>query len=880
MKTENPRPIYLKDYKVPNFLVEDIHLTFELEDHKTIVSSKITFHKNPESNEGNQLFLNGEHMELISVAIDGENLNTEGYEKSEKGLLIKETKDKFLLEITNQIDPANNKALEGLYKSGNIFCTQNEPEGFRRITYYLDRPDVMAKFTTKIIGDKKKYPIMLSNGNPIAKGELDNGKHWIEWEDPFKKPAYLYALVAGDLGLVKDTFTTMSGREIALEIYVDKGNEDKCDHAMESLKKSMKWDEQRYSLEYDLDIYMIVAVDSFNMGAMENKGLNIFNTSCVLAKQETATDNDFLSVEGVIGHEYFHNWTGNRVTCRDWFQLTLKEGLTVFRDQEFSSDMNSRAVKRIEDVGIVRDYQFQEDSGPTAHPIKPDQYIQMNNFYTLTVYDKGAEVIRMIQTFLGVDGFRKGMDKYFELFDGQAVTTEDFIHAMSVANNNFDFTQFKSWYSQAGTPQLTLDWKYSDGEYSLTVTQMTPSTPGQVEKLPLHMPIAIGLVNSKGEDLPLKLKDSSNQNFIERGVLEIRKEKETFVFTGINEEPTLSFNREFSAPIKVKAPYTNDQLLFLMANDNDNFNKYEAAQMYAKELLKKTVIDVQSNNELKVDQRFIEAYGSLLNDKNIDDYFRSLVLTLPTIKTIASEFEVYDFQSVIKAKDFVMTEIAKKLEDTLLENYNSREEKSFDVRPESIGRRSTRNKCLNLLVLTEKEEYFKLAYEQRANATNMTDEIAALNALVDYKNEYKDKAFSEFYKKWKNETLVMQKWLSTQALSHCDDTLDKVKELENDEVFNFEVPNILRSLVGVFGGHNLKQFHRADGKSYEYISERVLKVDKINPDIASRIAKSSFSDFKKLPQNLQKLMKVELDKIIATEKLSDNTYEIVSKILK
>ena len=509
MKTENPRPIYLKDYKVPNFLVEDIHLTFELEDHKTIVSSKITFHKNPESNEGNQLFLNGEHMELISVAIDGENLNTEGYEKSEKGLLIKETKDKFLLEITNQIDPANNKALEGLYKSGNIFCTQNEPEGFRRITYYLDRPDVMAKFTTKIIGDKKKYPIMLSNGNPIAKGELDNGKHWIEWEDPFKKPAYLYALVAGDLGLVKDTFTTMSGREIALEIYVDKGNEDKCDHAMESLKKSMKWDEQRYSLEYDLDIYMIVAVDSFNMGAMENKGLNIFNTSCVLAKQETATDNDFLSVEGVIGHEYFHNWTGNRVTCRDWFQLTLKEGLTVFRDQEFSSDMNSRAVKRIEDVGIVRDYQFQEDSGPTAHPIKPDQYIQMNNFYTLTVYDKGAEVIRMIQTFLGVDGFRKGMDKYFELFDGQAVTTEDFIHAMSVANNNFDFTQFKSWYSQAGTPQLTLDWKYSDGEYSLTVTQMTPSTPGQVEKLPLHMPIAIGLVNSKGEDLPLKLKDLS-----------------------------------------------------------------------------------------------------------------------------------------------------------------------------------------------------------------------------------------------------------------------------------------------------------------------------------------------------------------------------------
>ncbi|MGZ3733260.1 MAG: aminopeptidase N, partial [Parachlamydiaceae bacterium] len=560
-------------------MIKKVHLCFDLEDEKTLVTSKMDFIRNPESTSNFSLVLNGEELKLHSIKLDGRLLSDAEYDVDEKILTIHNPPQAFTLQIENEINPKKNTALEGLYKSGGIFCTQNEPEGFRRITYFLDRSDVMAKYTTKIMADQKRYPILLSNGNEIGRGSLDNGRHWVEWQDPFAKPSYLFALVAGDLGLVSDTFTTMSGRKIDLRIYCDKGNEGKCAHAMQSLIKAMRWDEEVFGLEYDLDIYMIVAVDAFNMGAMENKGLNIFNTSCVLGDPSTATDANYARIETVIAHEYFHNWTGNRVTCRDWFQLTLKEGLTVFRDQEFSSDMQSRAVKRIEDVMTLRGRQFAEDAGPTAHPIKPKSYLEVNNFYTATVYNKGAEVIRMIQTLIGKEVFCRGITKYFELYDGQAVTTEDFIYAMEQVSGR-NFTQFRRWYSQAGTPIVEIDSQYDANKktLSLCVKQRCEPTADNSEKEPFHFPLALGLLGKDGHDLPLQIAGKR----LSQSLIEIAQPEETFVFENVEELPVLSINRNFAAPIKIEMDVSKSDLLFLMAHDSDPFNRWEAGQKLAK----------------------------------------------------------------------------------------------------------------------------------------------------------------------------------------------------------------------------------------------------------------------------------------------------------
>ncbi|MBK26855.1 MAG: aminopeptidase N [Halobacteriovorax sp.] len=879
MKTETPQTIHLKDYKKPTYTITDIHLTFDLHDTQTKVKTKMSV-ESTGVEKGAPLVLNGEQLVFKKASIDGAQLEASRLELGDDLLTIKDVPEKFTLEIENEINPEANKALDGLYKSGSIFCTQNEPEGFRRITYYIDRPDVMAKFTTKVIADKKLYPVLLSNGNPLERGDLDGGKHFVVWEDPFPKPSYLYALVAGDLGLVKDTYKTMSGREIALEIFCDKGNEDKCGHAMESLKKSMKWDEDTYGLEYDLDIYMIVAVDSFNMGAMENKGLNIFNSAYVLAKPETATDDNFLGIEGVVGHEYFHNWTGNRITCRDWFQLTLKEGLTVYRDQEFSSDMNSAAVKRIQDVDILRNHQFREDAGPTAHPIKPPSYIEINNFYTSTVYDKGAEVIRMIETFLGKEGFRRGMDKYFELYDGRAVTTEDFIHAMSIANSNYDFEQFKLWYAQAGTPQIDVKWNYDASEkvYTLTVIQSCPPTPEHDEKRPFHFPLRVALLGKTGNELPLNLVDKKGQPQIEEGILHMRSETETYIFTGVEEEPTLSINRGFSAPLKVYTPYKESDLIFLLGNDTDQFNRYEAAQLMGQRLVYHNLKEKHDGKELTLDADYIEAWGKVLGDESLDGLIKSEILSLPSESILQQGHSPIDYKGLHEVRRWMKGELAKAHRELLQKTYDGLNiEKPYKLDPKSMGERSLKNVCLSFLAVLDDEAAHELCYSQFSKATNMTEEIAALSFLINCNTDLSKKAVNEFYEKWKHETLVMQKWLGVQASCRFDSTLDRVLELENDSVYDKTVPNLLRSLLGGFA-RNAVQFHREDGAGYKFLAKKILEIDKINPQMASGLA-GIFRDYKRLNESAKGKMKVELEALKETEGLSKNTYEIVSKIL-
>ena len=572
--TQQPQAKYRHDYRAPDYQITDIDLTFDLDAEKTVVTaiSQAVRHGAPDA----PLRLDGEDLTLVSIHVN--DAPWAAYKEEEGALIISDLPERFTLRIVNEISPAANTALEGLYQSGDALCTQCEAEGFRHITWYLDRPDVLPRFTTKIIADKSKYPFLLSNGNRVAQGELENGRHWVQWQDPFPKPCYLFALVAGDFDVLRDTFTTRSGREVALELYVDRGNLDRAPWAMTSLKNSMKWDETRFGLEYDLDIYMIVAVDFFNMGAMENKGLNIFNSKYVLARTDTATDKDYLDIERVIGHEYFHNWTGNRVTCRDWFQLSLKEGFTVFRDSEFSADMNSRTVKRVEDVAFLRTNQFAEDAGPMAHPVRPDSFIEISNFYTLTVYEKGSEVVRMIHTLLGAEGFRKGSDLYFQRHDGQAVTCDDFVKAMEDANG-VDLTQFKRWYSQSGTPRLAVEGEYDAAarRYTLTVRQSCPPTPGQPSKEPFVIPLELGLLDGQGHELPLRLEGEAVAQGGNR-VLAVTEAEQRFVFVEVPEQPLPSLLRGFSAPVKLSFPYSRDQLLFLMQHDSDGFNRWEAGQ--------------------------------------------------------------------------------------------------------------------------------------------------------------------------------------------------------------------------------------------------------------------------------------------------------------
>lgn len=877
MKATSPQTIFLKNYTPPQFLIKTVDLCFWLDNTQTRVTSKMKLERHQES-DAQELFLNGEELKLLSLKRDGQELKEgDDYRLEAEGLTVFGMPASCELEVENMINPESNKALSGLYKSGSIFCSQNEPEGFRRITYYADRPDVMAKFSTKIIADKKDFPVLLSNGNPVDSGDLEDGQHFVTWEDPFPKPSYLYALVAGDLGLVQERYRTTSGKNIELRIYCDKGNEPKCDHAMKSLIESMRWDEKRFGLEYDLDIYMIVAVDSFNMGAMENKGLNIFNSAFVLADPKTATDQNFLGIESVIGHEYFHNWTGNRITCRDWFQLTLKEGLTVFRDQEFSSDLNSRAVQRIQDVASLRSRQFVEDAGPTAHPIKPDSYMEINNFYSATIYEKGAEVIRMIHTLLGERGFRKGMDKYFELFDGQAVTTQDFIYAMSVANDDFDFEQFKLWYSQAGTPEVNVEFKQDlkDKTVTLTVEQTCPETPGQKEKAPFHIPFMVGLVGEMGQEMSLQLKGGTGRP-LERGLLQLKERKETFVFENIAEKVVPSLNRNFSAPIKLKTNLTRADLLFLMAHDNNEFNRFESAQVLMADMMEELLrVD---KSEWKLDSSFSEAFGKLMKDTELDPAAKALILTLPQEGSLHQRQETLLIDETNEVREWLKEQLALAHSQQMQNLYNFLDERGeYRLDPVSIGKRSLRNCVMSYLSTLKDEQVDQQIFKLFDESSNMTDEIAGLSLLVASNSKHQKQALQKFYEKWKHETLVMQKWISVQTANMGEEVFNRIPELENDDVYDKTVPNLVRSIFrGFLGNH--KQFHDKTGKGYKLVVDRMLEIDSINPQMAAGLCRG-FGVYKKLDDNRKALLKEQLERVLKTSSISKNTYEVVSKIL-
>ena len=864
MRTENaPQTKFLKDYTKPDFEIENIHLTFDIRDGVTTVRAKTVFKR--ANADASALVLDGQELTLKSVSLDGEKLADNRYSVDDDTLTVHDVPDHFTLEVENDIHPEKNTALEGLYSSGGNYCTQCESEGFRKITYYLDRPDVMTKFTTRIEADKK-YPILLSNGNCIDKGDLDGGRHYAVWEDPFVKPAYLFALVAGDLAHIHDTFTTMSGRDVDLYIYVNKGNEDKCAHAMKALKDSMKWDEEKYGREYDLNIFNIVAVNDFNFGAMENKSLNIFNSKLVLAKPETATDADYLAIEGVVAHEYFHNWTGNRITCRDWFQLSLKEGLTVFRDQCFSGDMNSHAVQRIDDVEQLRNFQFPEDASPMAHPIRPDNYIEINNFYTATVYEKGAEIIRMIHTLLGEENYRKGTDLYFERHDGQAVTCDDFVQCMQDASG-VDLTHFKLWYSQAGTPTLTVSSAYdaASKKFSLTLRQDIPDTPGQTNKKPMHLPVKTGLLGKDGQDL---LPEGSK-------VLHLTEKEQTFTFDNIAEKPVPSVLRGFSAPVKVKSDLSDDDLLFLMAHDSDGFNRWDAGQMY----LQRLILGIAGGAEKKLSSACIDAFGALVNDKETDRALLAKALSLPSDTYLAQLMDVVDVDGLHDARQFVAQEIGRTYLTPLTALYQANVDNGpYAPDPVSVGKRRLKTAALRLIQAADEEAAVKLAAAQYAEATNMTDKVAALAILTDTQTPEREKAFKDFYSTWKHEPLVLDKWFSLQAVADRDDAVEDVAALTSHPDFTYKNPNRLRALMGSFSFANQKWFHRKDGAGYRLLADTVIKVNALNPSTAARLL-TPMRQWQRYDSARKVLMEQELKRILAEKDISNDVYEIVSKSL-
>lgn len=877
MKSDTPKPIYLADYRPPDYLIDSINLYFELEDEKTKVHSKLSV-KRSNTIGHPPLVLNGEQMKLLSVKVDGKRLDESHYQVDEKTLTISSLPESCILEISNEINPQKNTALDGLYKSGGIFCTQNEPEGFRRITYFLDRPDVMAKYTTTIVADKKKYPLLLSNGNLTGRGDLEDGRHWAKWEDPFSKPCYLFALVAGDLGYIQSNYVTRSGRTIPLMIYCDKGNESKCHHAMDSLIKSMKWDEDVFGLEYDLDIYMIVAVDSFNMGAMENKGLNIFNTNCVMADPASATDDNYTRVEKVIAHEYFHNWTGNRITCRDWFQLTLKEGLTVFRDQEFSADMGSRPVQRIEDVQALREVQFSEDAGPMSHPIKPSSYIQINNFYTMTVYKKGAEIIRMIEKIIGHETFCKGITKYFELYDHQAVTTEDFVYAMELVSGK-DLTQFKRWYSQSGTPKVQLSFHYDQAakKFEMTVEQSLPPTADQNEKTPFYFPFEVGLLSEKGEVLSFSLPGSPEAST--STTLCISKEKESFVFHNVESRPIASVNRGFSAPIIVDAPYGRHDYTALMAYDSDHFNRWDACQELAAQSILEMVQNLEEGSDPDLDEGFIEAFGVILNDKSLDKAFKAKLLKLPSEEVLQQRQKVIDFDGIHLMREYAILELATRYEKEFKELYEEcHTTASYSYDPLSIGNRALKNLALAYLTSTYNNAHTQLCFEQFLSAKNMTDQFAALSLLTDIDCSQRKEALDHFYQTWKKDILVMCKWLSVQAFSKLDGTLEVVQNLTHDPIFDYKIPNLLRALFLSFIENHV-HFNVNTGEGYAFLADTIVFLDPMNSQMAAKLA-LGFKKYSKLDKLRKKAMKQQLERILSQKELSSNVYEIVSKTLQ
>ncbi|MCP4500345.1 MAG: aminopeptidase N [Deltaproteobacteria bacterium] len=885
MQDASSRTIYLKDYQAPSFWVDGVELTFFLDENDTKVDAKITFVRNPDVDVAADLTLVGsadakDSGALLAISIDGKELSKEAYVLDDETLTLKDVPDRFVLETSRQLDPDNNKSLDGLYRSSGNFCTQCEAEGFRKITWFIDRPDVMTAYKVKLIGDKEKSPVLLSNGNLVEKGDLADGKHFCVWEDPFKKPSYLFALVAGQLVERHDTFETMTGKKVDLHVWVEEGNLEKTVHCMESLKKSMTWDEEVFGREYDLNIFNLVAVGDFNMGAMENKSLNVFNTKYVLADPETATDTDFAGIEGVVGHEYFHNWSGNRITCRDWFQLSLKEGFTVFRDQEFSADMGSRAVKRIDDVMRLRAAQFPEDKGPTAHPVRPDAYQEINNFYTVTIYEKGAEVVRMYHTLLGAELFRKGSDLYFERHDGQAVTCDDFFNCMQEVSGR-DLSQFALWYSQAGTPQVSYETAFDDDKkmFSLTLKQQIPDTPGQSKKKPMLLPVKVGLLDKDGNDLALKVTNGPSDDV--SVMLEFTEKEQTFVFENISEAPVPSLFRDFSAPIKVVTPIDDDELILRMAKDSDSFNRFEASQSLSLKVLLSLVENVQKEETLSVSERYLTAFHTALSDDKTDPALVAYALNLPSENLIGDAMEVVDPEAIHLARNFLKTEIAKKSQDVLQRRYESLlDDGPYSFDKESTGRRALKSLCLGLLMSSPKEKgKSSLAAKQFTAASNMTDTMAALVNLTHVEEKEGQEAMAAFYERFKEDALVVDKWLSLNAISSRDGCMKNLTALLDHEAFTLENPNKVRSLIGAFAAANPLHFHKEDGSGYAFLADQVEKLDAFNGQVAARIL-LPLTRWRRQNEKRQNLMKKQLERLRSRAGVSKDVLEISSKALK
>ncbi len=886
MTDANPKAIYLKDYRAPDYWIHKTDLCFDLNEDVTLVTSTLSVERNNDASDDTALVLHGQELTLVSVSLNGAELSDSDFSADSESLTIPKLEKSNTLVIVTKIVPQDNTSLEGLYRSHTMYCTQCEAEGFRKITYYLDRPDVMSEFTTKIVADKKPYPVLLSNGNLVESGDLDGGRHFATWHDPFKKPCYLFALVAGDLACVEDQFTTMSAREITIKIFVEDKDVDKCGHAVTSLKNAMKWDEDVYGREYDLDTFMIVAVDDFNMGAMENKGLNIFNTSCVLAKPETTTDAGFQRVEGVVAHEYFHNWSGNRVTCRDWFQLSLKEGFTVFRDQEFSADMGSRTVKRVEDVEMLRTMQFAEDAGPMAHPVQPSSFIEISNFYTLTIYEKGSEIVRMIHTLLGDELFRKGSGLYFDRHDGQAVTIEDFVAAMSDVSGR-DFSQFMNWYRQAATPELKVRGKYSEeaSTFTLHFSQSCRPTAECETKKPTLIPVSMGLLGDAGA-LPLRVQSQEKDFETDDNtqiVLDITEATQSVVFEGVNEHPVPSLLRGFSAPVKLNYNYSRDDLVRLMSSDTDGFNRWDSAQKLAALVINDVMAALVNEPAPSVDDRLIEAYRGLLRDESLDPAMVALMLTLPAEAALAEQSTIIDVESIHHARNRVERKIAQVLREDLLSVYQRlHSDGPFSTEATEIAKRSLKNTALHYLMVGGKDDAIALCQQQFASAKNMTDELSAFTAIVHSPKAsigaLRQECIQDFYDKWKHEALVMNSWFAVQATCPAPGTLDKVNALIGHPAFDMNNPNKVRAVIATFASRNTINFHRLQGDGYEFLADKVIHLNETNPQIASRLI-TPLTRWQRYDDTRKALMKAQLERIATQPDLSKDVYEVVTKSL-
>lgn len=873
---ETPKAVYLKDYKVPPYLIPAIHLHFELFEDEALVTAQMQINANTQSTEtSGELFLDGENLELLEIKRNGEPLDKKNYKLTPTGLLLNDCPKDFTLETKVRIEPQNNKAFSGLYKTKTVFCTQMEAQGFRSTTFFQDRPDVLSRYTTTIVANKAKYPVLLSNGNPIEQKDLGPNTHQVTWEDPFPKPCYLFALVAGDLDWIEDSFLTRSKRKVDLKIYVDKGKKERARFAMDSLKQSMKWDEDSFRLEYDLDIYNIVAVDDFNMGAMENKGLNIFNSKYVLASPQTATDDEYQAIQRVIGHEYFHNWTGNRVTCRDWFQLSLKEGLTVYRDQEFSSDLNSRPVKRIEDVTTLRARQFPEDSGPMAHPVRPPSYIAIDNFYTVTVYEKGAEVIRMIHTLLGNDLFKKGVAKYFELFDGQAVTTDDWVRAMEIVSGR-DFSQFKLWYDQVGTPEISVQTHYDAAtqSFEIQLNQKTIDPITKSENQAYHIPVKIGLLSSRG--MPIEFSQDGNARRLSE-VLELTQKTQKFKMTDVYDKPILSINREFSAPVQLNYEQSDDELYLLMTRDPDKFNRWESAQKIYRQTLLKNYRSLLRGETPQLPESLIQALSNLISKGSEEAALTARIMELPQTLYLAQFITDINPHVLRKAYKNYYQQVAKALNPLLHEEYEKLQSRGLGNSGDDIGLRSFKNNLLYLISKDNPTEASALQYHQFISAHNMTDKLAALHCLATEGTPEYYLAMDEFYESWKQDSLVMNKWLMLTALCQSDRCFDLIKDKMHSDAFDKNNPNNVFALVYNFGQNNWLQFHKTDGSTYDWFASQIIDVDKRNPQVASRLA-SCFNNWKKLSKEFRTPMEKALRKVADSDP-SDNVFEIVNRAL-